>query len=129
MITAYFNAHCICLHPGHANHHGDAHVLTYRRTSTNRHYKMRNIPPPPTPCSTDVCEDSEPIPQTHHKHTRRKKGYAKVPNIDPVNVGTEPYPPPPTPQYLSDSCPPSPSTGRSCFNPYPPPPSVATDSS
>ncbi|PIK48062.1 putative low-density lipoprotein receptor-related protein 6 [Apostichopus japonicus] len=94
-----------------------------------RHYKMRNIPPPPTPCSTDVCEDSEPIPQTHHKHTRRKKGYAKVPNIDPVNVGTEPYPPPPTPQYLSDSCPPSPSTGRSCFNPYPPPPSVATDSS
>lgn len=94
-----------------------------------RHHKMGSIPPPPTPCSTDVCEDSDSIPQTHHKHTRRKKGYSKVPNIDPVNFDSEPYPPPPTPQYLSDSCPPSPSTGRSCFNPCPPPPSVATDSS
>lgn len=141
--------------------------------SPYRHYKMRNIPPPPTPCSTDVCEDSEPyanpcgaqmlhqkhllqqqhaanggghpggrgghhhLPHHHHhrnqKHTRRKKGkyYTNVSNLD-LNYDSEPYPPPPTPRsQLSDnneSCPPSPSTERSFFNPYPPPPSPATDS-
>ncbi|XP_022106372.1 low-density lipoprotein receptor-related protein 6-like [Acanthaster planci] len=102
-----------------------------------RHYKMRNIPPPPTPCSTDFCEDSEPYVKTphHQKHhaTRRKRGnkyYTNVTNFD-VAYEPEPYPPPPTP-IMSDnnyeSCPPSPSTERSFFNPYPPPPSPATDS-
>ncbi|XP_006822699.1 LOW QUALITY PROTEIN: low-density lipoprotein receptor-related protein 6-like [Saccoglossus kowalevskii] len=80
-----------------------------------RHYKSRNIPPPPTPCSTDVCEDSEP-----YSRPNKRKYYSN------------PYPPPPTPQsVLSDnyeSCPPSPSTERSFCNPYPPPPSPATDS-
>ena len=98
---------------------------------------MRNIPPPPTPCSTDVCEDSEPYVKTphHQKHhaTRRKRGnkyYTNVTNFD-ITYEPEPYPPPPTP-IMSDnnyeSCPPSPSTERSFFNPYPPPPSPATDS-
>ena len=80
----------------------------------NRHYK-RHIPPPPTtPCSTDVCEDSEPY--TSKKYYLSELGY-----------DSDPYPPPPTPRshYFSDefSCPPSPSTVRSYFNPYPPPPS------
>ena len=98
---------------------------------------MRNIPPPPTPCSTDVCEDSEPYVKTphHQKHhaTRRKRGnkyYTNVTNFD-ITYEPEPSPPPPTP-IMSDnnyeSCPPSPSTERSFFNPYPPPPSPATDS-
>nr|BAW33243.1 low density lipoprotein receptor-related protein 6 [Hemicentrotus pulcherrimus] len=115
-----------------------------------RHHKLRYIPPPPTPCSTDICEDSEPYsmggaaaapPVPHHKYTnisksRRKKGkysHSNIANPEAVNYDSEPYPPPPTPhsQYLSDnfdSCPPSPSTERSFFNPYPPPPSPATDS-
>ncbi len=84
-----------------------------------RHYKVRNIPPPPTtPCSTDVCEDSEPYPGKRYYNSLVEMGYES----DPF------YPPPPTPRshYLSDeiSCPPSPSTERSFFNnPYPPPPS------
>lgn len=120
-------------------------ILTF-----SRHHKLRYIPPPPTPCSTDICEDSEPYsmggaaaapPVPHHKYTnisksRRKKGkysHSNIANPEAVNYDSEPYPPPPTPhsQYLSDnfdSCPPSPSTERSFFNPYPPPPSPATDS-
>ncbi len=117
---------------------------------------MRNIPPHPTPCSSDVCDDSvtyaatcpppvihaklshghHPFHHHHHhhqKHTRRKKGkyYTNVSNLD-LNYDREPYPPPPTPRsQLSDnyeSCPPSPSTERSFYNPFPPPPSPATDS-
>jgi low density lipoprotein receptor-related protein 5/6 len=81
-----------------------------------RPYKHRHIPPPPTtPCSTDVCDDSEPY--------QSKKYYRSLADF----YDSDPYPPPPTPRshYLSDeiSCPPSPSTERSFFNPYPPPPS------
>ncbi|XP_071498009.1 low-density lipoprotein receptor-related protein 6-like [Diadema antillarum] len=119
-------------------------------SSTSRsykHHKLRYFPPPPTPCSTDVCEDSEPYCMAtaasvpHHKYaniskSRRKKfkyNHSNILNPEAVNYDSDPYPPPPTPhsQYMSDnydSCPPSPSTERSFFNPYPPPPSPATDS-
>lgn len=80
----------------------------------------KHIPPPPTtPCSTDVCEDSEPCSCRH--------GPLSV----VADFGYESdllCPPPPTPRshYLSDdldvSCPPSPSTEKSFFLPYPPPP-------
>ncbi|KAL3841911.1 hypothetical protein ACJMK2_020000 [Sinanodonta woodiana] len=83
--------------------------------------KPRHIPPPPTtPCSTDVCEDSEP----YYRH--------KYYNNTVLDYDSDPYPPPPTPRshYFSDemSCPPSPSTERSFFNPFPPPPSPVGNS-
>lgn len=87
-----------------------------------RTYKFRHIPPPPTtPYSTDVCEESEPYPC--------QKYYLNHSLVE-LSYDSDPRPPPPSPRshYLSDdvSCPPSPSTERS-FNPYPPPPSpVAT---
>ncbi|XP_014786530.1 low-density lipoprotein receptor-related protein 6 [Octopus bimaculoides] len=87
-----------------------------------RTYKFRHIPPPPTtPYSTDVYEESEPYPC--------QKYYLNHSLIE-LSYDSAPHPPPPSPRshYLSDdmSCPPSPSTERS-FNPYPPPPSpVAT---
>ena len=84
-----------------------------------RPYKLRNVPPPhTTPCSTDVCEESEPYPS--------KKYY----NRSFAELDYDPYPPLPTP-YFSDemtSCPPSPETERSFFNPYPPPPSPVGNS-
>lgn len=89
-----------------------------------KRHKRRYVPPPPTtPCSTDVCEDSEP-------YFRRQKYFN---NSVELNFDSDPDPPPPTPRshYFSDvdvaSCPDSPTTERSYFNPYPPPPSpVAT---
>ncbi|KAF4524536.1 hypothetical protein B566_EDAN002809 [Ephemera danica] len=78
-----------------------------------RHYRVINQPPPPTPCSTDVCDESD--------------SYACVASRLGSEYDSDPFPPPPTPRshYLSDemSCPPSPSTERSYFNPLPPPPS------
>ncbi len=103
---------------------GDERYYSSNSPSTVRSYRpyrgRRNIPPPPTtPCSTDVCDDSEPYSSKRYYASFAELGYES----DPF------YPPPPTPRshYLSDepelSCPPSPSTERSFFNPYPPPPS------
>ncbi|KAK7873393.1 hypothetical protein R5R35_000192 [Gryllus longicercus] len=94
-----------------------------------RHYRAINQPPPPTPCSTDVCDESD----SNYPPGRR---YCGPPCSE---YDSDPFPPPPTPRshYLSDcgagglttSCPPSPSStaGRSStyFNPLPPPPSPA----
>ncbi|KAL4225758.1 Low-density lipoprotein receptor-related protein 6 [Mactra antiquata] len=98
---------------------------TTNSPSTIRSYKKhrrRHVPPPPTtPCSTDVCEDSEPyFPRKYFKNTM-------------LEYDSDPYPPPPTPRshYFSDdvtSCPDSPTTERSYFNPYPPPPSPVANS-
>ena len=90
--------------------------------SSHRHYKKswRHPPPQPTPCSTDVFEDSDPY---------CSKDYTCCgDSATELNYDSDPfYPPPPTPRshYFSDepSFPPSPSTERSFFNPYPPPPS------
>ncbi|KDR08547.1 Low-density lipoprotein receptor-related protein 6 [Zootermopsis nevadensis] len=95
-----------------------------------RHYRAINQPPPPTPCSTDVCDESDsnyPLP------LRGRQRYYAAPGSE---YDSDPFPPPPTPRshYHSDgggglpsSCPPSPSStaGRSStyFNPLPPPPS------
>ncbi|XP_066992022.2 low-density lipoprotein receptor-related protein 6 [Anabrus simplex] len=94
-----------------------------------RHYRAINQPPPPTPCSTDVCDESDSnYPLPHHGRAR----YYAPPGSE---YDSDPFPPPPTPRshYHSDggmfpsSCPPSPSStvGRSStyFNPLPPPPS------
>lgn len=88
-----------------------------------RPYKLRihNIPPPPTtPCSTDVCEESEPYCTKKYYHQSISELYSY-----------DPYPPLPTPYFSDDmSGPPSPpSTERSFFNPYPPPPSPVAESS
>lgn len=83
------------------------------------------VPPPPTtPCSTDVCEDSEP----YYRHNQ----FFNNSRLE-LNYDSDPYPPPPTPRShcFSDgvtSCPDSPTTERSYFNPYPPPPSPVAGS-
>ncbi|XP_048242332.1 low-density lipoprotein receptor-related protein 6-like isoform X1 [Haliotis rufescens] len=103
-------------------------LSTVRSNRPYKSQKMRqyrnHIPPPPTtPCSTDVCEDSEPYV---------KKYYFNNSVAELMSYDSDPYCPPPTPrsQYFSDemSCPPSPSTERSYFNPYPPPPSPVGNS-
>lgn len=87
---------------------------------SHRHYRTRVIrPPPPTPCSTDVCDDSEPDP-CHRRYYNLSYAH--------LCYKTDPCPPPPTPRShysddICESCPPSPSTGRSFCKPYPPPPS------
>lgn len=81
-----------------------------------RHYKTINQPPPPTPCSTDVCDESD-------------GNYAPLSNARYRYDDDEICGPPPTPRsvYHSDvpiSCPPSPSSRSSTyFSPLPPPPS------
>ncbi len=93
-----------------------------------RHYKVINQPPPPTPCSTDVCDESD------SNYTTKSNGKSRY------RYEREPYPPPPTPgsHYHSDignimpeSCPPSPSSRSShtYFSPLPPPPSPVPTSS
>lgn len=90
-----------------------------------RHYRSINQPPPPTPCSTDVCDESD-------SNYPLRGGRYYVPPASEYD--SDPFPPPPTPRshYHSEggipsSCPPSPSStaGRSStyFNPLPPPPS------
>ncbi|GJQ65548.1 hypothetical protein Trydic_g7648 [Trypoxylus dichotomus] len=74
-----------------------------------RHYRAINQPPPPTPCSTDVCDESD-----YNYPTSRSR------------YDGGPFPPPPTPRSHchSESCPPSPSSRSSTyFSPLPPPPS------
>lgn len=105
-----------------------------------RHYKSINQPPPPTPCSTDVCDESDSIytskSHNHYNNQRNRlngdgngthsssSGSKKM-----YRYESEPYPPPPTPRshYHSDmpeSCSPSPSSRSSTyFAPLPPPPS------
>nr|XP_023018542.1 low-density lipoprotein receptor-related protein 6 [Leptinotarsa decemlineata] len=76
-----------------------------------RHYRSINQPPPPTPCSTDICDESD----TNYPTQIRYDG--------------GPMPPPPTPrsQCNQESCPPSPSSRSSTyFSPLPPPPSPVT---
>ncbi|XP_060530301.1 low-density lipoprotein receptor-related protein 6 isoform X2 [Cylas formicarius] len=70
-----------------------------------RHYKAIYQPPPPTPCSTDVCDESD------YNYPMIRNRYDG---------------PPPTPRSHchQESCPPSPSSRSSTyFSPMPPPPS------
>ena len=92
-------------------------------------FKLPDIPPFPTPCSTDVYEDSEPPhrstrrkPRSHTRGQHHARNNRNQPNRTHLFESDPLCPPPPTPR--SDlSCPPSPSTERSFYNPYPPPPS------
>lgn len=76
--------------------------------SSYKYYHARNKPPPPTPCSTDVCDDSEAC-STHYYGSGCELGYESDPFI----------PPPPTPHspYLSEE------NYELLGCPYPPPPS------
>ena len=93
---------------------GDLYYSSYSPSTVRSYSHYGRLHP--TPCSTDVCEESEPYSPKRY-YSSVLDGY----DSDPF------HPPPPTPRshYLSDemSCPPSPSTERSYFNPYPPPPS------
>lgn len=69
-----------------------------------RHYRVKNQPPPPTPCSTDVCDESD-----------------CTISYPTLGMGMYLEAPPPTPCPTS---PPSPSSRSSAyFSPLPPPPS------
>lgn len=71
-----------------------------------RHYRAINQPPPPTPCSTDVCDESESYEHIFYPM---------------LGSGMYLEAPPPTPCPTS---PPSPSSRSSAyFSPLPPPPS------
>lgn len=66
------------------------HFVPLATDHSYRHYKTRNRPPPPTPCSTDICDDSDMNsttlitstpsyssdtnePQQHDRHKERRK--------------------------------------------------------
>lgn len=107
-----------------------ASLTRYSSHRPYRHYKMINQPPPPTPCSTDVCDESDSI-YTNKSH--RSGGCGGGGGGSSSNKKSyrydEPYPPPPTPRShyhsgIPESCPPSPSSRSSTyFAPLPPPPS------
>ncbi|XP_055383334.1 low-density lipoprotein receptor-related protein 6 [Condylostylus longicornis] len=93
-----------------------------------RHYKIINQPPPPTPCSTDICDESD----SNYTSKSNSNSNGATAKLSQYQYDSEPYPPPPTPRshYHSDvrivpeSCPPSPSSRSSTyFSPLPPPPS------
>lgn len=92
-----------------------------------RYYRSINQPPPPTPCSTDVCDDSEynyPL-VTPSAATSAMVGTSGA-NATTNTGANGMFPPPPTPRSHchSESCPPSPSSRSSTyFSPLPPPPS------
>lgn len=103
-----------------------------------RHYKIINQPPPPTPCSTDICDESDSNYTSKSNSNNSNGGATKLSSSSAAaclqyGYDSEPYPPPPTPRshYHSDvrivpesSCPPSPSSRSSTyFSPLPPPPS------
>ncbi|XP_058118481.1 low-density lipoprotein receptor-related protein 6 [Anopheles ziemanni] len=118
-----------------------------------KHYKIINQPPPPTPCSTDACDESDSNYTSKSNRSQRGHGSgtgggtsSSVGSGSGRHNGTggvgkykdrcydpEPYPPPPTPRshyhsdiggMLPESCPPSPSSRSSTyFSPLPPPPS------
>ncbi|XP_039480591.1 low-density lipoprotein receptor-related protein 6 [Drosophila santomea] len=103
-----------------------------------RHYKIINQPPPPTPCSTDICDESDSNYTSKSNSNNSNGGATKHSSSSAAaclqyGYDSEPYPPPPTPRshYHSDvrivpesSCPPSPSSRSSTyFSPLPPPPS------
>lgn len=106
-----------------------------------RHYKVINQPPPPTPCSTDICDESDSNYTSKSNGGSGERSSAGAGGTSKVRYRFErdPYPPPPTPgsHYhsdvggtLADSCPPSPSSRSSTyFSPLPPPPSPVPTSS
>lgn len=114
--------------PSPATTAGSARYNTYH---PYKHYKIINQPPPPTPCSTDVCDESDSAYTSKSRRSYRGDGRTKYKNE--TRYDSEPYPPPPTPRshyyhsdvgILPESCPPSPSSRSSTyFSPLPPPPS------
>lgn len=98
------------------------------RGHSYRHYKARNRPPPPTPCSTDICDDSdvnsttlvtstpyyssdtntidpEEVQRKHHRHPNSPNPqYCSLSSLPHTEYywDSEPEPPPPTPLYTSD---------------------------
>lgn len=108
---------------------------SYGRTSSSASsgitYPQETLNPPPspatvrsygyvpTPCSTDVCDDSEPCPFRARFH------------CDDSLYDSDPNPPPPTPRSrgcISDaSCPPSPLMERGFCHPPPPSPVPESD--
>lgn len=90
-----------------------------------KHYKTINQPPPPTPCSSEVCDESD-----SNYTSKSNKSYRSIKHAKYMRdrFDSEPNPPPPTPRshyhYPHGSCPPSPSSRSSTdFKYQPPPPS------
>lgn len=98
----------------------------------NRHYIRVNQAPPPSPCSTDVCDESDSNYTTKLplRNTNTSGGRSN-PSLRKARYCYEPYPPPPTPRshyhsdagHMPESCPPSPGSRSSTHTYLPPPPS------
>ena len=95
-----------------------------RDAMSYRFYKARNRPPPPTPVSTDVCDDSDACLTTTSEDDRKPRGGSllmaqKRPQSslhfddthsfydDHYEYDSEPQPPPPTPRCDPSACSPS----------------------
>lgn len=90
-----------------------AHAAAPTALNSYRHYKTHNRPPPPTPCSTDACDDSDFYSSVVASPLFSPQSTSCYSSPPPTDYDSDPFPPPPTP--LTASCPPSPSTDRSCF--------------
>lgn len=86
------------------------------RCNSHRPYRQYNKPPP-TPCSTDVCDESDSIYTTK---TSSNRGGGRHRNHNEYDMYQNS-------QRSPDSCPPSPSS-ESYFSPLPPPPSPSPSS-
>lgn len=110
--------HTIDPHPTPVTSEGDGSTtvnsssLTLRVKRPHRHrHKRPMVPLHPTPCSTDVCDDSD------------LQGGCDAHFLSSTETGFEtdlnPHPPTPCSQFMSEasSCPPSPSTQRNLYLP------------
>lgn len=94
-----------------------------------KNYRIINQPPPPTPCSTDVNDESDSNYTSKSNTSKSANGGIKLSSHGQYQYDSDPYPPPPTPgshyhsgdiRIITGSGPPSPSS-TTYFSPMPPP--------
>uniref|UniRef100_A0A336M1L1 CSON010315 protein n=1 Tax=Culicoides sonorensis TaxID=179676 RepID=A0A336M1L1_CULSO len=93
--------------------------MRYNGYHPYKHYKSINQAPPPTPCSTDICDESD-----SNYTSRSNKSYRSIKTTSKHREPyAEPYAPPSTPRYYNShgSCPPSPGSRSSTDFKYQPP--------
>ncbi|XP_043220923.1 low-density lipoprotein receptor-related protein 5-like [Amphibalanus amphitrite] len=98
---------------------GSSHAPTL---GSYRYYKLRNRPPPPTPCSTDVCDSDSATYYAYRCGSALDSDYES----DTYGVALPPPPPPPPPSVAAKR--PGGSRHRDHRDrPGPPPPSPAAE--
>ncbi|XP_037071386.1 low-density lipoprotein receptor-related protein 6-like [Pollicipes pollicipes] len=93
---------------------GSSHAAT---VGSYRYYKLRNRPPPPTPCSTDVCDSDS---ATYYAY---RCGSALDSDYESDTYGVALPPPPPPPSVAANR----PAAPRREHRPKPPPPSPVAE--